>query len=124
MADPDLGGEAPRAADAERTAWGESHGGLRRLAYCEIHTPGGGTVIVSTAVAGTGLTQREGFYRLYETRVFGGGLDATVSLVRSFGPPGAACVEGVRAFLDGLAAVYERMSDEAQADRRGRPPLL
>ena len=60
----------------ERKEWSEHHGSSRTFAYSEFLSPDGVGVIVSTVAVLTALDEKDGIYRVIETRIFGGPLDS------------------------------------------------
>jgi len=68
-----------------RDLWTAAHGKLPLIAYTERESATGERVIVSTVVLATGSTARDGFFCVFETRVFGSTHD---NQVLTFSDPG------------------------------------
>jgi hypothetical protein len=68
-----------------RDLWTAAHGKLPLVAYTERESVSGQRIIVSTVLIASGSTARDGFFSVYETRVFGSSYD---NEVLTFSDPG------------------------------------
>ena len=75
--------------------WKNSHGTLRPVAYTEISPSRDCLVVVSTVIASAGHTIQNGFFRVFETKVFGDGFDEFVLRFHSCDGPREASTKAL-----------------------------
>jgi hypothetical protein len=105
MDDVSLYDPAHDATDA-RTLWNKEHSAFRSVKYTEVNAQNKHTLIVSTVLFASGTSARDGFFWLYETRVFGDGGLTQPSMVRS-GDPQEGAAKAVRIHLDKVRALAD-----------------